>query len=84
MNRLTHLANIGKELEQQLNSIGIDTEQQLRAVGSRDAWLRIKLQDPSACYMRLCALEGALHDIRWHLLSPEIKSDLKMFYNQHK
>jgi DNA transformation protein len=84
MSTLTQLPNIGKELERQLNDIGIDTEEKLRDVGSLEAWLRIKAKDPSACYMRLCALEGALHGIRWHDLSLENKASLKSFYTQHK
>lgn len=84
MSSLIDLPNIGKELEHQLNAIGIHSEEQLRDAGSHEAWLRIKLLDPSACYMRLCALEGALHGVRWHSLSPHIKADLKAFYNQYK
>lgn len=84
MSTLTQLPNIGEELERQLTKIGIETENQLREIGSREAWLRIKLLDPSACYMRLCALEGALQGLRWHSLPPEIKADLKMFYDQSK
>lgn len=84
MNTLTHLPNIGKELDRQLNAIGIETEEQLRGAGSHEAWLRIKIMDPSACYMRLCALEGALQGMRWHDLSPEAKADLKAFYTAHK
>ncbi|MDR1301443.1 MAG: TfoX/Sxy family protein [Treponema sp.] len=40
--------------------------------------------DSSACYNRLCAIEGAIQGIRWHNLSDEIKNELKQFYNQWK
>ena len=55
-----------------------------RQTGSRDAWLKIKAIDPSACYNRLCGLEGALRGIRWHNLPDETKKELKDFYNSFK
>ena len=55
-----------------------------RKVGSREAWLRILERDPSACLMRLSALEGAIQGIRWHHLSRETKESLKEFYHKHK
>ena len=84
MNELANLPNIGKEMTRQLNEIGITTPEQLRAVGSKQAWLKIKAIDPSACYMRLCGLEGAISGMRWHYLPIEIKKDLKEFYNKSK
>lgn len=84
MSQLTALPNIGETIAQQLEEIGVENEAQLCALGSREAWLRIKARDPSACYMRLCALEGAIQKMRWHHLSPECKAELKAFFNQHK
>lgn len=84
MGDLSKLPNIGKVLEKQLNSVGIKTKEQLVSVGSRQAWLDIKAIDPSACYNRLCALEGAIENIRWHSLSDETKKELKEFYNSFK
>lgn len=83
MNRLSQLPNIGEELERQLIAVGIETPEQLTNTGSRQAWLSIKAVDPSACYNRLCALQGAIQNIRWHHLSPETKAELKEFYNQY-
>ena len=84
MGELQTLPNIGAELERQLHEAGIDTVAALQRVGSKEAWLRILAFDPSACYMRLSALEGAILGVRWHNLPPDIKTDLKAFYNQHK
>lgn len=84
MAALKDLPNIGKTLVEQLHTAGIDTPEQLRACGSRDAWLRIQALDPSACYNRLCALEGALRGIRWHDLDADTKAALKAFYQQHR
>lgn len=84
MGELSKLPNIGTELEKQLNDVGITTEEELRKVGSREAWLRILQRDPSACIMRLSALEGAIQGVRWHYLDSETKKSLKEFYNKHK
>ena len=84
MGELSKIINIGKELEKQLNEIGIHTLDELQHSGSRDAWLKIQHIDSSACYNRLCGLEGAIQGIRWHNLSTEIKDELKQFYNQWK
>ena len=84
MSNLTELPNIGKTLVQQLEDIGIHTAQELVDLGSRDAWRRIQANDPSACYHRLCALEGAIRGIRWHDLPTDLKADLKDFYQSHK
>lgn len=84
MGELTKLPNIGTELKKQLNDVGIATEEELRNVGSREAWLRILQRDPSACLMRLSALEGAIQGVRWHYLDCATKESLKEFYNKHK
>lgn len=84
MGELTTLPNIAAKLESQLADIGITTIEQLKEVGSREAWLRILACDPSACIMRLSALEGAIQGVRWHHLDAETKMSLKEFYKQHK
>ncbi|MCI9626652.1 MAG: TfoX/Sxy family protein [Clostridia bacterium] len=84
MNELEKLPNIGKTVAQQLEDVGVHTAQELADLGSRNAWLRIQANDPSACYNRLCALEGAIRGIRWHDLSADLKADLKEFYQSHK
>lgn len=82
MGILAKVPNIGAELEKQLFDVGITTEEELRRVGSREAGIRIQQRDPSACYMRLCALEGAIQGIRWHNLDSETKVSLKEFYHK--
>ena len=71
MSELTTLPNIAAKLEAQLADVGITTIEELRRVGSREAWLRILARDPSACIMRLSALEGAIQDVRWHYLDDD-------------
>jgi DNA transformation protein len=82
MAELSKIINIGKELEKQLNEVGIKTLAELKKMGSRNVWLKIRHIDPSACYNRLCALEGAIQGVRWHNLSEDDKRGLKTFYNE--
>ena len=80
MGELSKLPNIGKRVEEQLNLIGIYSLEDLKQIGSKEAWLKIREIDKSACINRLYALEGAIEGIRWHNLSEEKKLMLKEFY----
>lgn len=84
MGELTKLPNIAAEMERQLNAVGITTAEQLKQAGSRGAWLKILAMDSSACYNRLCGLEGAIQGVRWHSLPEDVKKDLKEFYKEAK
>jgi DNA transformation protein len=84
MDDLTKLPNIGNVLKEQLRQAGITSPAELKQVGSKEAWKRIRENDPSACYMRLCSLQGAISGVRWHDLPESIKADLKLFYEQQK
>lgn len=84
MEELRKLPNIGPKLAEQLREVGVDTPEELISVGSREAWLRIRAIDPSACIMRLSALEGTLRGVRWHDLDAGVKDELKAFYHSHK
>ncbi|WP_018589810.1 TfoX/Sxy family protein [Terrisporobacter glycolicus] len=79
MGELSKLLNIGKVLEKQLNEVGINSIENLREIGSKKAWIKIKSIDESTCLNRLCALDGAIRNIRWHDLDESIKNDLKEF-----
>ena len=57
MGELAKLPNIGKVLEEQLNQAGITTYEELKEIGSRQAWLKIKAMDDTACLHRLYSLE---------------------------
>lgn len=84
MSELLKLINIGKKVEEQLLQVGIDTPEKLKEIGSKQAWLKIKAIDSSACYNRLCALEGAIQGIKWHHLEEDIKQELKEFYKSFR
>ncbi len=70
MGELANLFNIGKEVERQLNEVGITTGDALRQIGSKDAWLRIKKIDDSACIHRLYALESLSTKVCKFFISP--------------
>lgn len=84
MGELTKLPNLGKVLEEQLNSVGIFAEEDLRKTGAKQAWLKIQQIDDSACIHRLMALEGAIQGVKKTLLPEEVKADLKEFYQWNK
>jgi DNA transformation protein len=84
MATLTELPNIGKEMERQLNAVGIYAYDDLVERGAEETWLAIKAIDPSACYNRLCGLEGAIQGVHWHDLSDNDKARLKEFYVANK
>ena len=84
MGELKKLPNIAEKLEAQLIEVGVPTIEALKTTGSREAWLRIAAIDPSACYMRLCSLEGAIQGVRWHNLDDTTKKEMKAFYELNK
>lgn len=80
MNTLHDLPNISKVIEEKLIEAGINSPEMFKKLGSRDAFIRIKLNDSTACINMLYALEGTVQGIRWHYLPDEVKKDLKEFY----
>ena len=84
MDKLRTLPNIGESLEAALESVGIHTPGELRQVGAREAFFRLRLRDPAVCLSRLCALQGAVEGIRWHLLPEETKAGLRAFFKELK
>lgn len=81
MGELSNLINIGKVIEEQLNLVGIFTTDDLLKIGSKDAWLKIREIDDSACINKLYGLEGAIRGVRWHHLPQDVKDELKEFYD---
>jgi DNA transformation protein len=84
MSELSKLINIGKEVEKQLNQVGINTYEELMEIGSKQAWLKIKSIDNSACIHRLYALEGAIREVKKSELPVNVKEELKEFYQIYK
>jgi DNA transformation protein len=81
---LTEMPNIGKEGSKKLIAAGINTPEELTKIGSKEAFIRIKSIDDTACFSMLQALEGAIRGIRWHHLPEPIKKDLKIFFDSLK
>ena len=81
MSDLAKLKNIGVALASRLNAVGINSAEELRELGSKEAFIRLRVNEPDSCINALMALEGAIQDVRWHHLDDEVKRDLKAFYN---
>lgn len=82
--KLSKMPNIGPVLEDRLIKVGIETSEQLRSIGSKDAFMRIRIIDHDACFNNLCALEGAIQGIRWHVLHDDKKEELRQFFQALK
>ena len=81
MDELSKLPNISKVIEGKLMEAGISTAQELCALGSREAFICLRMKDPAVCLSMLCALEGAVQGIRWHHLPDEMKAELRAFHD---
>lgn len=81
---LNNLPNIGSDTERMLKQAGIHTAEELRTIGAKEAFIRLRMRDPSVCLNRLYGLQGAVEGIRWHHLSAEVKQELKIFFNEVK
>lgn len=84
MGRLSDQPNIGKVLEKRLSKAGIDDVEVLRQLGSKEAFIKLRLLEGDTCFNTLCALEGAIQGIRWHYLDCETKAELKRFFDSFK
>ncbi len=82
--KLSKMPNIGSVLEKRLIESGIEDVEQLKNVGSKAAFMKIKLIENDACFNTLCALEGAIQGIRWHYLNDDKKEELRKFFNAMK
>ncbi|MBS7009678.1 TfoX/Sxy family protein [Anaerostipes sp.] len=84
MGELRELPNIGAKLEEQLNEAGIHTKDQLMKTGSREAWLKIRAFDESACLHRLWGIEAAIEGVKKKDLPDEVRRELKEFFDSVK
>lgn len=79
MKKLSHLPNISLQLEARLVATGIDTPDKLREKGSRNAFMKIKMMDSSACFNMLLSLEGAIQGRLMEELDEATKLELKQY-----
>ena len=71
------MKNIGKVSRRWLFEVGVVTLEDLRAVGAVAAYRMIKAQQPQATLNLLWSLEGAIRNVDWRELPPEIKRKLR-------
>lgn len=79
MSKLTSLKNIGKEIERKLKTVGINSAEELKQIGSKNAFIRLKIHYPEVCLVHLYTLQGAVDDIEYNRLSENTKHELKEF-----
>ena len=79
MAELISMRNIGKEMEKKLHSVDIRSAEELMRIGSKEAFLRLKMRYPSVCLVYLYTLQGAIDDVEYNQLPEDVKRDLKGF-----
>lgn len=73
---LLDLKNLGMASVNILNAIGVNSYDDLAQMGAVDAYCRIKARGIHVSKVMLYALQGALMDVHWNDLSPDLKSQL--------
>ncbi|HEY7884366.1 MAG TPA: TfoX/Sxy family protein [Cellvibrionaceae bacterium] len=73
---LLQLKNLGVASVNILRAIGIHTYDDLRQAGAVNAYKRIKARDINVSKVMLYALQGALMDVHWNDLPPDLKQRL--------
>ncbi|MEK7786738.1 MAG: TfoX/Sxy family protein [Chloroflexota bacterium] len=77
MATLTSLKNIGETSAGWLESVGIKTAEDLYELGVVEAYRRVKTAYPERVTLNmLYALQGALLDLHWKEVPPEMKTTL--------
>lgn len=77
MSDLTQLKNLGPQSVQWLESAGITSADELRRLGSVLAYKIVKHRHPEVNLLMLYALEGALRDLPYNGLPPDLRAQLK-------
>ncbi len=73
---LLHLKNLGVASVNILRAVGISNVADLREAGAVETYTRIKRRGISVSKVMLYALEGALIDVHWKDLDPDLKKRL--------
>lgn len=84
MTSLISMKNIGKEMKAKLESVGINTAKDLIQIGSKDAYLHLRMKYSNICLVHLYTLQGAIDNIEYHNLPENMKNDLKKFSKELK
>ena len=81
---LLGLKNLGMASVNILHAIGVNSYNDLSEVGAVEAYCRIKSRGINVSKVMLYALQGALMDVHWNDLSPELKAQLVEEADQQK
>lgn len=73
---LLELKNLGMASVNILQAIGINTYDDLAKMGPVEAYCRIKTRGIHVSKVMLYALQGALMDVHWNDLPPDLKTQL--------
>lgn len=73
---LLQLKNLGAASVNILHAIGVNSRADLQRMGAVEAYSRIKARGIQVSKVMLYALEGALSDVHWNDLDPELKKQL--------
>ena len=73
---LLQLKNLGMASVNILRAIGINTHADLNRIGPVEAYRRIRERDINVSKVMLYALQGALMNVHWNDLPPDLKIQL--------
>lgn len=72
------IKNMGPKTSQWLHEIGIDSIEDLEALGAVEAFRRLRASRPHQVSLNaLWALQGAILNIHWNALPPDMKDELR-------
>ena len=74
--KLGQLKNIGASSVNILHAIGVYSYEDLNSVGPVEAYIRIKQRGINVSRVMLYALQGAILDVHWTELAPDMKQRL--------
>lgn len=73
---LLGLKNLGTASVNILHAVGVNTYDDLSEIGAVETYRRIKARGIHVSKVMLYALQGALMDVHWNDLSPDLKAKL--------
>lgn len=84
LGELSNLPNIGPVVERQLNAAGRRKRRGASRAGREGSVAEDQGHRPVRRLHRLLALEGAVRGVKKALLPPDVREELRSFYNANK
>ena len=81
---LLGLKNLGMASVNILHAVGVNSYEDLSEIGAVEAYCRIKARGIHVSKVMLYALQGALMDVHWNDLTPDLKAQLVAEADQHE